>query len=103
MFKLDSARNQTVLYSFGGGTDGANPSAGLIVDPAGNLYGTTLYGGLASCSVGPNLCGTVFEVDTTGKETVLYNYSGGTDGGILPVGCFATAPATFTARPPLAA
>src|SRR5437660_2970406 len=50
----------TVLYSFNGGTDGAQPHAGLVRDEAGNLYGTTVKGG-----GGSNL-GTVFKLDTTG-------------------------------------
>ena len=50
-----SGWTETVLYSFAGGSDGANPYAGLLFDTAGNLYGTT-YGG------GKNTDGTVFEL-----------------------------------------
>ena len=65
----------TVLYSFKFGvTDGGFPIGGLIRDSAGNLYGTTIYGGsLENCSAE---CGTVFKLDTTGKETVLHSFSG---------------------------
>jgi uncharacterized repeat protein (TIGR03803 family) len=49
VFKVDTTDTETVLYSFTGGTDGANPYAGVIRDSAGNLYGTTLYGGLTGC------------------------------------------------------
>src|SRR6516165_2137922 len=45
VFKLSPTGTQTVLYSFTGGADGANPSAELIRDAAGNLYGTTRDGG----------------------------------------------------------
>src|ERR1700675_4078516 len=50
-------RNFTLLYSFKGDTDGAQPHADLVRDPAGNLYGTTEAGG-------PLKCGTVFKLDT---------------------------------------
>jgi len=67
-----------MLYSFTGGADGANPAAGLVRDPAGNLYGTTQFGGAWPCSgLG---CGTVFTVSRNGKETVLHAFTGGTDG-----------------------
>ena len=71
VFKLDTTGKETVLYNFcsvGGDscTDGTNPY-GLIEDSAGNFYGITGGGGA-------NLSGTVFKLDTTGKETVLYNF-----------------------------
>ncbi len=70
VFKVDSSGHETVLYSFCSAAncaDGANPQAGLIQDSAGNLYGTTPYGGA-------NGYGTVFQVDNTGHETVLYSF-----------------------------
>ena len=77
VFKLDAAGTEAVLYSFTAGVDGANPHAGLIQDAAGNLYGTT-YDGAGGC---PNEgCGTVFVLDTTGKETTLHVFAGGKDG-----------------------
>ena len=45
VFKIDAIGNETILYSFGGGTDGLGPDSGVILDAAGNLYGTTLSGG----------------------------------------------------------
>jgi uncharacterized repeat protein (TIGR03803 family) len=79
VFKVDPAGNETVLYSFTGGTDGGLSEAGLIRDEAGNLYGTTLFGGLASppCS---SACGVVFKLDTAGTETALYSFAYGADG-----------------------
>jgi uncharacterized repeat protein (TIGR03803 family) len=82
VFKLDTSGTETVLYTFTGGADGGNPYAGLIRDSAGNLYGTTEYGGTARgglCFTGGG-CGVVFELDTTGTETVLYSFTGGADG-----------------------
>ena len=64
---------ETVLHSFGSGTDGAGPRGNLIFDSAGNLYGTTQGGGTSSY-------GTVFELtpgaDGGQTETVLYSFSG---------------------------
>ena len=57
MFKLSPTGKETVLYSFTGGADGANPLKGLIRDSAGNLYGTTGDGGDPSCN-----CGVVFKL-----------------------------------------
>jgi uncharacterized repeat protein (TIGR03803 family) len=52
VFKLDTTGTETVLHSFTGGADGAKPSAGMIQDSAGNLYGTTYYGGSGRTSSG---------------------------------------------------
>jgi uncharacterized repeat protein (TIGR03803 family) len=71
-----SAEAQTfsVLYNFGGASDGGDPYASLIRDAAGNLYSTFGYGGGASFS------GGVFKVAPDGTETVLYSFTGGADG-----------------------
>lgn len=62
------------LYSFHGGTgDGANPGASVVIDKSGNIYGTTNGGGTS-------LVGTVFKVDKTGKETILHDFTGYSDG-----------------------
>jgi uncharacterized repeat protein (TIGR03803 family) len=79
VFKLDKRGNETVLYNFMGGSDGAGPFGGLIQNAAGNLYGTTTNGGGYACNDG-NGCGTVFELDSTGKETVLHRFTGTRDG-----------------------
>jgi len=55
------AWTEKVLYSFGGGTDGASPLGGLVIGADGSLYGTTLYGGNLSCRP-PVGCGTAFRV-----------------------------------------
>src|SRR5271157_3231541 len=80
VFKADATGNETVLYSFtGAGGDGANPEAGLVPDAQGNLYGTTDAGGASNA-------GTVFKVDTTGNETVLYSFTGAGGDGAGPTG-----------------
>jgi uncharacterized repeat protein (TIGR03803 family) len=73
VYKLDTTGQETILYSFTGGADGDAPNAGVIRDPAGNLYGTTYYGGIARA-------GVVYKVDAAGQETVLYSFTGKADG-----------------------
>jgi uncharacterized repeat protein (TIGR03803 family) len=77
VYKLDPTRHETVLYAFTGGTDGGNPYGGVILDSAGNIYGTTVSGGIAQGSAG---YGVVFKLDPAGQETVLYTFTGGADG-----------------------
>ena len=68
IFRVTPKGVETVLYSFKGGTaDGANPQAGLVVDAAGNFYGTTFAGGASGL-------GTVFKVTPKGQETVLHSF-----------------------------
>jgi uncharacterized repeat protein (TIGR03803 family) len=73
---------ESVLYSFcslKGCADGEEPLAGpLVRDSLGNLYGTTYFGGNSAC--GRSGCGTVFKLDNSGHETVLYSFAGGKDG-----------------------
>ncbi len=59
VFSVSSAGQETALYSFSGGADGAHPVAGLVSDTLGNLYGTTSGGGNPACAGG---CGVVFKV-----------------------------------------
>lgn len=75
----------TVLHDFGGpgGSDGALPSYSVLVfDQAGNIYGTTAWGGGGGC--GGNGCGTVFKLSPTLRgqwsESILYTFTGGSDG-----------------------
>ena len=65
VFKMDTSGHQTLLHSFTGAADGGDPYAGVIFDPAGNLYGTTCKGGTAGF-------GVVFKLNAAGQETVLY-------------------------------
>src|ERR1051326_8503973 len=79
ILKIDPLKNATVLYTFQCGADGDSPQGGLIADASGNLYGVTQSGGGGSCPGGLG-CGTVFRIDPSGNETVLYRFQGGTDG-----------------------
>jgi uncharacterized repeat protein (TIGR03803 family) len=85
VFKVTASAKETVLYSFTGGTNGSFPAAGLVADATGNLYGTTTSGGDLSCDPGYG-CGTVFKLDRAGTETVLYSFTGGTDGQVPSAG-----------------
>jgi len=78
IFKLTPDKKFTVLHTFTGGKDGANSYGGLVMDGAGNLYGSALHGGSSNCDDG---CGTLFKIDTAGKFTVLYTFEDGEDGG----------------------
>ncbi len=67
---------QSVAYSFMGGNDAWNPISGVVVDKAGNLYGTTIFGGIYGW-------GTVYELTPSGSgwiEKILYSFTGGNDG-----------------------
>ncbi len=71
VYKIDTSGRFQVLYSFTGGADGSGPTAGVIVDARGNLYGTTYYGGGQ-----PNSLGVVYKLSPSGQETVLYTFKG---------------------------
>lgn len=72
-FTLGQAQYK-VLWNFGGPGDGATPKGKLVFDRAGNLYGTTLDGGMTNCV---ETCGIVYELSPTANgwsETVLYKF-----------------------------
>jgi uncharacterized repeat protein (TIGR03803 family) len=71
----------TLLYSFDN-IGGASPFAPLVLDSAGNLYGTAIYGGNTTGACQGSGCGTVFElakVDGGWQFQVLYEFTGGSD------------------------
>ena len=80
VYKLSTHGTETVLHKFTGGPDGGGPRAGLVMDEAGDLYGTTYYGGDLSCKITYTGCGVVFRIDPTGHETVLYKFKSAPDG-----------------------
>jgi uncharacterized repeat protein (TIGR03803 family) len=83
VYKLDPSGKETVLHKFSV-SDGMLPEGGVVLDSAGNLYGTTFAGGTSPSCRGSG-CGTVYKIDTNGKQTVLYSFSSGSDGG-FPAG-----------------
>jgi uncharacterized repeat protein (TIGR03803 family) len=83
-----AAQTYTVLHNFTGGAGGANPYAGVLVDRAGNLYGTTAAGGAGSCSgyFGTG-CGTAYQLNPSNQSfTTLWQFSGGSDGAAPQAG-----------------
>jgi uncharacterized repeat protein (TIGR03803 family) len=86
---------ETILYVFKGKNfnDGSTPGGGVLIDKAGNLYGSTSYGGSGSCVLlGTKTgCGMVFKLSPpkvkggAWTETILYSFKGGKD-GYVPVG-----------------
>ena len=73
VFKLTPGGKFTVLHTFTGGADGSGPQAGLLMDNAGNLFGSAIQGGDSGD-------GTVFEITKSGTFTRLYSFTGGADG-----------------------
>jgi uncharacterized repeat protein (TIGR03803 family) len=78
---------ETVLHGFQNGVDGNQPMGGVTFDAAGNLYGTTFYGGASpSCNDG---CGIVFKLtpnaDGTWTESIIHTFHGGTNDGARPM------------------
>jgi uncharacterized repeat protein (TIGR03803 family) len=80
VFKIDPSGNETLLHSFDPSNgDGEWPYSGVIADRKGNLYGTTWYGGA-------NYTGIVFQINTAGTETILYNFGSNPNDGYLSWG-----------------
>ena len=79
-FKVTPSGVETILHSFGANNqDGQFPYGGLVLDPAGNLFGTTDLGG-------PNEEGTVFKLTPSGAETIIYSFAGYLNDGQNPSG-----------------
>jgi len=81
VYKLDTSGNETVLHTFEGNSDGRQPQWGnLFRDKAGNLWDTTVYGGIKG-DIG---LGVVYKLTNTGKETILHRFAGGPNDGEEP-------------------
>ncbi len=75
----------TTLYAFTGNADGAVPYGGVVLDPAGNVYGTTTNGGsFGGESCGSAGCGVVFKIDPRGHESLLHTFTGYPGDGANP-------------------
>jgi len=81
VFRISLAGKFAVLYTFNGLGDGSLPRGTLVKDHAGNLYGVTSNGGIQGGSCPRTFgCGVIFKLDSTGKQTILYSFTGGADG-----------------------
>lgn len=79
VFAVTTAGKESVVYAFKGSpTDGSWPQGLTVVN--GKLYGVTRVGGTHKCFSAGEGCGTVFELTTSGTETILHNFAGGKDG-----------------------
>jgi uncharacterized repeat protein (TIGR03803 family) len=81
VFMIAPSGEEQILWNFTGGSDGAYPYGGVVVDLAGNLYGTTVAGGSGFCA--GDGCGVVFELTNSGDSwdlVPIYSFTGGNDG-----------------------
>ncbi len=78
------AQTYTVLYSFGTGAHGADPWSGVVLDNAGNIYGTADQGGDYGTQCTKLGCGVVYELSPAGKETVLHKFTNTNSDGFWP-------------------
>lgn len=78
VFRVTTAGREEMLRGFAGGSDGYQPVAGLVAF-AGALYGTTGQGG-SRCGIEQTGCGTIFKITTSGLESILHAFNGGSDG-----------------------
>jgi uncharacterized repeat protein (TIGR03803 family) len=84
VFELSASGTETVLHSFTDQNgDGGDPEGGLAIDAAGNLYGTTKFGGSLACQEDAG-CGIVFKLAPGGAETILHDFQGGNGDGAFP-------------------
>jgi uncharacterized repeat protein (TIGR03803 family) len=101
VFKVDTSGQFSTFYSFkggDGGPDGGIPESSLILDAAGNLYGTTNAGGAHVCipQMLPGIsCGTIYQLTTSGTETVLFSFGGPGDAGFPTNGLVRDAAGNF--------
>jgi uncharacterized repeat protein (TIGR03803 family) len=90
VFKIDPSGTESVLYSFTGKADGSEPEQGVILDSAGNLYGTMAAGGISCGGLG---CSVIFKLTPDGIESTVFSFSGYPNDGADANGPLLTDPA----------
>jgi uncharacterized repeat protein (TIGR03803 family) len=95
IFELTASGALTTRYVFNGGSDGYWPSAGVTLDSAGNIYGTTPFGGSTTGNCIGNGCGVMYKLTPEGTFTTLYTFQGGTDGSMPEAGVIADGAGNF--------
>lgn len=83
VFELNRERKLILLHTFAGSPDGATPSAAILLDANGNIYGATSFGGDQACNGGYS-CGVVFKINRSGQGTILHTFTGGANDGEVP-------------------
>jgi uncharacterized repeat protein (TIGR03803 family) len=87
---LQAVSTYKVVYTFGVLPDGGLPTAGLVLDSSGNLYGTTSEGGTGLGCGANSGCGTAFKLspnqDGSRTESILFNFLGDSETGAFPGG-----------------
>ena len=79
VFEISASGAKRTLYAFQGGTDGAEPTSLLALN--GSFYGVTWEGGGTNCTNETQVvgCGTIFEIDRSGSEHIVYRFQGQPD------------------------
>ncbi|MGB8910381.1 MAG: choice-of-anchor tandem repeat GloVer-containing protein [Candidatus Cybelea sp.] len=84
VFSITPQGKYHLIYSFRGGPDDPSSPIGSLAEMGGTLYGASIFGGSCKMYDGGG-CGTIFSVNPSGKERVVYTFKGGSD-GVRPSG-----------------
>jgi len=88
VFELTTSGAIKVLYSFANSKDGSQPHSSVVLDAAGNIYGTTQNGGFNGNQQCDGGCGVVFKVSPSGQESVLHSFTSVPDGAFPLAGLY---------------
>lgn len=86
VYEIEATGKEMLLHSFFGPPDGSDCVAGLLQDSAGNLYGTSDFGGDSACGSSQGGCGVVFELHPKGKARILHSFGSSAGDGYFAYG-----------------